>query len=239
MAQDSTTSRAAAPEPRVILGIQAHPDDIDFSSGGTVAKFVRDGHEVHYLSVTSGNKGSHDRTVDPAALAELREREQEEAARRLGVRSCRFLRYNDGEVEVNLTLRRQIARVIREVRAYTIMTFDPWRPYQLHPDHRATGLAALDAVIAARDHLFFPEQLRDGIDIARVHEAYLFGAADPDTWVDITDTMTIKFHATTAHASQIRDDLAEREKRQRARAHEIGEPHGLEYAEAFKVLHLN
>jgi LmbE family N-acetylglucosaminyl deacetylase len=239
MAQDATPPTPAPPQRKVVLGIQAHPDDIDFSSGGTVAKFVRDGHEVHYLSVTSGNKGSHDRTVDPAVLAETREREQQEAARRLGVSSCRFLRYNDGEVEVNLTLRRQIALVIRQVRPYTIMTFDPWRPYQLHPDHRATGMAALDAVIAARDHMFFPEQLRDGLDIARVYEVYLFGAAEPDTWVDISETIATKIHAATAHGSQIRDDLAEREKRQRARAHEVGEPHGLEYAEAFKILHLN
>jgi LmbE family N-acetylglucosaminyl deacetylase len=227
------------PEKKVILGIQAHPDDIDFSSGGTVARFVRDGHEVHYLSVTSGNKGSHDRTMDAARLAEMREAEQQEAARRLGVSTCRFLRYNDGEVEANLTLRRQVALAIREVRPFTIMTFDPWRPYQLHPDHRAVGLAALDAVIAARDHMFFPEQLRDGLDIARVHEVYLFGAADPDTWVDISDTIELKIHAATAHASQIRDDLERRAERQRARAREVGEPHGLAYAESFKVLHLN
>ncbi len=239
MAQDTTPTTLAPPERKVILGIQAHPDDIDFSSGGTVARFVRDGHEVHYLSVTSGNKGSHDRTMDPIKLGEIREREQLEAAQRLGVASCRFLRCNDGEVEANLTLRRQIALVIRQVRPYTIMTFDPWRPYQLHPDHRATGLAALDAVIAARDHMFFPEQLRDGLDIARVHEVYLFGAAEPDCWVDISETIEQKIHAATAHASQIRDDHDRRAERQRARAREIGEPRGLAYAEAFKVLHLN
>ncbi len=239
MAQDAIPTIPAPPERKVILGIQAHPDDIDFSSGGTVARFVRDGHEVHYLSVTSGNKGSHDRAMDPVKLGEIREQEQREAAQRLGVISCHFLRYNDGEVEANLTLRRQIALVIRQVRPYTIMTFDPWRPYQLHPDHRATGLAALDAVIAARDHLFFPEQLRDGLEVARVHEVYLFGAAEPDTWVDISETIEQKIHAATAHASQIRDDLDRRAERHRARAREIGEPRGLAYAEAFKVLRLN
>jgi LmbE family N-acetylglucosaminyl deacetylase len=239
MARDVASTGPVPPDRKVILGIQAHPDDIDFSSGGTVARFVKDGHEVHYLSVTSGNKGTHDREMDPAQLAETREAEQQEAARRLGVSSCRFLRYNDGEVEANLTLRRQIAQAIREVRPYTIMTFDPWRPYQLHPDHRATGLAALDAVIAARDHLFFPEQLRDGLEIARVHEVYLFGAGEPDTWVDISETIETKIHAATAHGSQIRDDLDRRAERQRARAREVGEPQGLPFAEAFKVLHLN
>lgn len=227
------------PEHKVILAIQAHPDDVDFSAAGTIARFVKQGHEVHYLSVTSGNKGSHDRAMTPELLTETREREQREAARRLGVSSCRFLRHNDGELEVNLSLRAEVCQVIREVRPYTIMTFDPWRPYQLHPDHRAVGITALDAIIAARDHMFFPEQLRDGIDIARVYEVYLFGTAEPDTWVDISDTIETKIHATFAHLSQIRDDHDSRAERQRARSREIGEPHGLAFAEAFKVLRLN
>lgn len=230
---------AAEPQKKVVLAIQAHPDDVDFSSGGTVARFVRDGHEVHYLSATSGNKGTHDRSVSPERIAEIREREQEEAARRLGVTSCRFLRNNDGELEANLTLRGQICQVIREVHPYTVMTFDAWRPYQLHPDHRAIGITALDAIIAARDHLYFPEQLRDGLDVARVHEVYLFGSPEPDTWVDISETIEVKIHAARAHESQIREASERREERQRARAHEVGEPHGLAYAEAFKVLRLN
>jgi LmbE family N-acetylglucosaminyl deacetylase len=227
------------PEHKVVLAVQAHPDDVDFSSGGTVAKFVRDAHEVHYLSVTSGNKGSHDREMTAERLGEIRECEQEDAARRLGVTSCRFLRYNDGEVEANLTLRRQICQAIREVRPYTVMTFDPWRPYQLHPDHRAVGVATLDAIIAARDHMFFPEQLRDGLDIARVHEVYLFGAAEPDTWVDISETIETKILAAAAHRSQLRGDDERRGERTRTRSREVGEPHGLAYAEAFRVLRLN
>ncbi|MBM2809464.1 MAG: LmbE family protein [Chloroflexi bacterium] len=229
----------AVPDRKVILGVQAHPDDIDFSSGGTIAAFVKQGHEVHYLSVTSGNKGTHDRSITPEKLTEIREAEEREASRRLGVTACYFLRWNDGELEPNLTLRAQICRVIRQVRPHTLLTFDPWRPYQLHPDHRAVGIATLDAAIAARDHLFFPEQLRDGIDIARVHEIYLFGAAEPDTWVDISDTIAMKIQAASAHVSQIGDDLTGREERTRARSRAIGEPRGLAYAEAFKVLHLN
>lgn len=227
------------PERMIVLAIQAHPDDVDFSSGGTVAKLVRDGHEVHYLSATSGNKGSHDRSMTPERLTEIRECEQEEAARRLGVSSCVFLRHNDGELEANLSLRGEVCRVIREVRANAIITFDPWRPYQMHPDHRAIAITALDAMIAARDHMFFPEQLRDGVDISRVHDVYLFGAAEPDFWMDITETIEQKIFAATAHASQIRDDPERRAERQRARAREIGEPHGMEYAEAFKKVHLN
>jgi len=229
----------AQPEHLTFLAIQAHPDDVDFSCGGTVAKLVRDGHEVHYLSATSGNKGSHDRNMTAERLTEIRECEQEEAARRLGVASCTFLRHNDGELEVNLSLRGEVCQVLRRVRANAILTFDPWRPYQMHPDHRAIGITALDAIIAARDHMFFPEQLGDGIDISRVHEVYLFGTAEADHWVDISETIELKIHAATAHASQIRGDLAERAERQRARAREIGRPQGIEYAEAFKRLHLN
>ena len=229
-----------APQPKILLAIQAHPDDVDFSAGGTIAKFVLDGHEVHYLSVTSGNKGTHDRSVTPERLTEVRECEQREAASRLGVSSCHFLRHNDGEVEANLSLRGEVCRVIRQVRANSVMTFDPWRPYQLHPDHRAVGITSIDAVIAARDHLFFPEQLRNGLDISRVHEIYLFGTAEPDTWVDISETIETKIHAAAAHESQLRDSSTERRaERQRSRAREVGEPHGLAYAEGFKVLHLN
>lgn len=227
------------PESKAVLAVQAHPDDVDISSGGTIARFVRQGHVVSYLSVTSGNKGSHDREMDPVQLAQIRETEQREAARHLGVARVHFLRYNDGEVEANLTLRRQIAQVIREVRPHIVLTFDPWRPYQLHPDHRAVGTATLDAIIAARDHLFFPEQLGNGVDIARVYEVYLFGATEPDTWIDISDTIESKIQATLAHVSQIRTDHAERAERHRMRAREVGQAHGLAFAEAFKVLHLN
>jgi LmbE family N-acetylglucosaminyl deacetylase len=227
------------PDSKVILAIQAHPDDVDFSSGGTVALFAKQGHQVHYLSATSGNKGTHDRTMAPARLAEIRECEQREAARQLGAVGCHFLRHNDGELEANLSLRGEVCRIIRQVRPYTIMTFDPWRPYQLHPDHRAIGITALDAVIAARDHLFFPEQLAEGLDVARVHEVYLFGAIEPDTWIDISDTIELKIQAALAHTSQIREDHERRAERQRQRAREIGEPRGLAYAESFKVLHLN
>ncbi len=231
----------AQPEPErlIFLAIQAHPDDVDFSCGGTVAKLVRDGHQVHYLSATSGNKGSNDRSMTAEQLTEIRECEQEEAARRLGVATCTFLRHNDGELEANLSLRGEVCRVIRSVGANAILTFDPWRPYQMHPDHRVIGITALDAVIAARDHMFFPEQLGEGLNISRVHEVYLFGAAEPDYWMDITETIELKIHAATAHASQIRGDLDERAERQRARAREIGQSHGMEYAEAFKRLHLN
>jgi LmbE family N-acetylglucosaminyl deacetylase len=224
---------------RVFLAVQAHPDDVDITSGGAVARWVAEGHEVHYLSITSGNKGTHDRSMSPEQLTEIREAEQMEAARRLGVGSVTFLRRNDGEVESNLSLRREICLSIRKVRANALVTFDPWRPYQMHPDHRATGITALDAIIAARDHLFFPEQLRDGIDISRVHDIYLFGSGEPDTWIDISDTIERKIYAIAAHVSQNRGSFEDRAERHRARAREIGQQHGHTCAEAFKFLHLN
>jgi len=232
--------QSASPDDRkVVLAVQAHPDDVDFSSGGTVAKFVKDGHDVYYLSATSGNKGSHDRAMTPERLTEVREAEEREAARLLGVKEVFFLRHNDGELEANLSLRGEVCRVIRQVRANTLMTFDPWRPYQMHPDHRAIGISALDGLIAARDHMFFPEQLKDGLDISRVHEVYLFGAAEPDTWIDISETIETKIAAAASHVSQLGGDAGQRADRQRERARQVGEPQGLAYAEAFKLLRLN
>jgi LmbE family N-acetylglucosaminyl deacetylase len=224
---------------KVVLAVQAHPDDLDFSSGGTVARFVKDGHDVYYLSATSGNKGTHDRNMTPERLTVIREAEQREAARVLGVKDVFFLRHNDGELEATLLLRGQICKVIRQVQANVLMTFDPWRPYQMHPDHRAIGTAALDGLIAARDHLFFPEQLRDGIDISRVHEVYLFGAAEPDVWIDISETIETKIAAAASHVSQLGGEPAQRAERQRERARQIGEPQSMAYAEAFKLLRLN
>ena len=220
-----------------VLIVQAHPDDADFGAAGTVARWTREGRQVHYLLCTSGDKGAADSTVSPADLARTREAEQREAARRLGVASTIFLGRHDGELEVNLPFRAEITAVIRRLRPQLLLTFDPWRPYQLHPDHRAAGFTALDAVIAARDPLYFAEQQRDGLLAHRVRECWLFATDAPDVVVDIGDTLEAKLDALSAHASQVSDwpRIAER-VRERARA--AGAPFGVPYAETFKRLEL-
>ncbi len=222
---------------REVLVVQAHPDDADFGVGGTVARWAGEGRRVHYLLCTSGDKGSLDPGARPAELARTREAEQREAARRLGVVTTLFLGRHDGELEVTLAFRAEITAVIRRVRPDLLLTFDPWRAYQLHPDHRAVGFTTLDAAIAARDPFYFPEQLREGLAAHRVRECWLFTTDHPDVAIDISDTIDAKLGALRAHVSQTRD-WSRTEQRVRARAQATGEPYGMAYAETFKRLEL-
>jgi LmbE family N-acetylglucosaminyl deacetylase len=129
-----------------VMVIAAHPDDPEFGCAGTVVKWAQAGRSIAYVLLTSGDKGSHDPDLRPGRLAALREEEQRTAARDLGVKQVIFLRYPDGLLENTLELRRQLSNLIRQHRPHIVMTIDPWRHYQLHPDHRAAGQAALDGV---------------------------------------------------------------------------------------------
>ena len=220
-------------QPRV-MAIFAHPDDAEFLCSGTIARYVASGYRAQYVLATSGDKGSDDYSATSAELAALREAEQLAAARVLGVEDVRFLRHLDGEVEVSLPFRRELALVIRQLRPDVILTFDPWQRYQIHPDHRAVGQTALDAVAAARDHLYYPEQLGEEVREHRVHNMYCFATDYPNHYVDITSTIDLKIEALLCHSSQIRSEgLAERI---RARARQAGQELGVEYAEAFHYL---
>ncbi|MEO7364432.1 MAG: PIG-L family deacetylase [Candidatus Saccharimonadales bacterium] len=150
-------------KPRIVLGVGAHPDDIDFMAAGSLAAFAAAGASVHYLILTDGSSGTADRSADSAALVTMRKAEQDAAAAAVGATSSRFLDYRDGQLEVTMELKRDIVRVIRELRPDTVITFDPTLAYFSpmgfinHPDHRAAGQATLDAVFPlARDHLSFP-----------------------------------------------------------------------------------
>jgi LmbE family N-acetylglucosaminyl deacetylase len=147
-----------------VMMVTAHPDDPEFAAGGTVAKLVNEGREVTYVIVTNGNKGSGDRTITLQRLARIREDEQRNAARALGVERVEFLGYEDEEVEDTRQLRLDIARQIRRWRPDLIITQNPSRAYHnfhaWHRDHRITGGVVLDCVYPlARDHLSFPELL--------------------------------------------------------------------------------
>jgi LmbE family N-acetylglucosaminyl deacetylase len=219
--------------PRV-MAIFAHPDDAEFICAGTIARFVASGYRAQYVLATSGDKGSDDPAATPEQLATMREAEQLAAAKILGVEEVTFLRHHDGELEVSLPFRRELALVIRRGRPDVVLTFDPWQRYQIHPDHRAVGQTALDAVAAARDHMYYPDQLTDGLREHRVHNVYCFATDQPNYYVDITTTLDRKIEALLAHTSQIRTEgLAERI---RMRARLVGQEIGVEYAEAFHYL---
>ncbi|MBI4491432.1 MAG: PIG-L family deacetylase [Chloroflexi bacterium] len=223
---------------RKVLVVAAHPDDAKFGCGGTVARWVREGWEAHELICTSGDKGSHDLGVNPYDLAALREQEQQAAARTLGVSSVTFLRLRDGELEMTMGFRAQLSLLVRQIQPQVVITHDPWRLYQLHPDHRAVGMTTVDGIVAARDHLFFPEQLQAGLRHHRPEALYLFTTDHPNAWVDIAETIDLKIQALRAHRSQIRD-VEGLEERIRTRAREVGEPQGMPLAEAFHRIELS
>jgi LmbE family N-acetylglucosaminyl deacetylase len=218
-----------------VMVIFAHPDDAEGNCGGTTANCVREGKVVYYLVLTNGDKGCWDLSMTSEKLAQIREKEQEAAAKVLGVSKVIFLGIPDGELEVSQPLRKEIARLIRLHQPSIILTHDPWKPYQIHPDHRASGFLALDAAVAARDHLYYSDQLAQGLNPCRVKEMYLFGTESPDFWVDISESIELKLQAVRCHESQ---GLTSREvqERIRNRASEVGRAKGYLYGEAFKKI---
>lgn len=226
---------------RTVLVVGAHPDDADFIIGGTVAGWARAGREVTYVLCTPGDKGSHDPTMLPAQLAQIRQAEQREAARRLGVRDVVFLDYEDGMLEPSIALRRDLVRIIRRVRPEAVVCQDPtarWRGSQSinHPDHSAAGEAALAAVYPAAEMRWtFPELLEEGLEPHQVLDVYLYGTQEPDYFVDIGPTIEAKVHALSAHASQVGTIPIERLIRRWAK--EVAQGLELEYAEGLRYFH--
>lgn len=218
--------------------VVAHPDDAEFSSAGTIARLTDLGKKVVIVQVTSGDKGTTDPSISPEELARTREAEELVAARRLNVETVEFLRATDGELTPDIQLREKVVREIRRHRPDVIITHDPFRPYALHPDHRAVGYAALDAVYpTARDPHYFPEHLRAGLQPHKTAEIWFFNAEHPDLVVDITDTFARKQDALLAHVTQIGDGEGVFE-RVRERNRELAEGHPFELGEAFKVVQM-
>jgi LmbE family N-acetylglucosaminyl deacetylase len=237
-------------EARSVLVVMAHPDDAEFTSAGTIGKWAQEGKEINYVLCTAGDKGSSDRSMPPSRLAEIRRREQREACDRLGVKELVFLNYEDGVLTNTIALRRDIVREIRRFKPDAVLTWDPtarWSPQGRinHPDHRASGDAALDAVFpSARDALVFPELLCEGFEPHKVTEVYLAGTNTPDVHIDIESSLHLKLAAIRAHVSQVGDgprpdrpgwDL---ETMVRERAAAAGATQGLKYAESFKYIRL-
>jgi LmbE family N-acetylglucosaminyl deacetylase len=210
-ASPAAGGNGAAPERKRIAVIFAHPDDPDFSCAGTVAKWTDEGHEVIYVLLTNGDKGSHSPEMTPEQLAAIREEEQRAAAAIVGVKEVVFLRHPDGMLVADLNLRREVVRVIRQLKPTTVVCGDPtvyyYAPsYINHPDHRAAGEVVLAALYpAAGNRNYFPELLAEGLEPHMITELYLSGSPNSDTFVDITPYMDRKIAALKAHASQMGD----------------------------------
>jgi LmbE family N-acetylglucosaminyl deacetylase len=233
------------PTPARVLAIGAHPDDIEFGCGATLAKWAEAGAVVNHLVCTDGSKGTWEPGQDPAELVVVRQREQRAAARAVGARGeVVFLGWTDGELESGLRQRAEVAYWIRRLRPDVVLGHDPWKRYRLHPDHRHAGYLAVEGVVAARDPLFFPEQ---GVAPHRPSTLLLFEADEPDHVEDVAGHADAKLAALLAHESQFRstmgieaeDNGSQREvfaARIRARLAEHGALAGVAEGEAFKAI---
>lgn len=228
--------------PARALAVGAHPDDVDFGAGATLAKWAADGCEVHVLVCTDGSKGTWDPSADEAALIATRQDEQREAARRLGaIGEVVFLGWPDGELQSGMVERRQVAEIIRRVKPDVLLGHDPWKRYRLHPDHRHAGLLVTDGVVAARDPKFFPDTADPH---HRPDRLLLFEADEPDHAEDVSGFLEPKYRALTAHVSQFEstmksgDDPELVQFRQRVEAKMVaaGQAVGFELAELFKLI---
>lgn len=233
--------------PQRVLVVQAHPDDVEFSCGATIAKWARGGAEIYYCSITSGDKGSKDPELFGEKLSATREAEQRAAAAVLGVRDIIFLNYRDAELEPTLELRRDITRVIRQIRPTAFLCQDPTQrfrdsSYINHPDHVAAGNAALAAVFpSCRDRHTFPELLAEGLEPINVPHVYVYGTNEPNCWVDISETFETKLEALRSHVSQVGTDFAARVRQwaeAAAASHPDAATNGITLAESFRYLHI-
>ena len=233
------------PVPERALALAAHPDDVEFGCGGTLAKWAAGGCSIHHVICTDGSKGTWDPEADLTQLVATRQAEQREAARILGATDdVVFLGWHDGELEDGLTQRRQIAHWIRRLKPDVVLGHDPWRRYRLHPDHRHAGFLLTDGVVAARDPHFFPEP---GLAAHRPTTLLLWEADEPDHVEDVGAHLQTKVAALLAHRSQYRstmeiDDGTDEKQVERFRrrvadtAADQGRPVGVADGERFKAL---
>lgn len=236
-----TLTSTDLPTPASALAIGAHPDDVEFGCGATLAKWAASGCVIHHLVLTDGSKGTWDADADTRALVERRMAEQREAARRLGgdrAGEVVFLHRTDGELSSDLATRGEVARVIRQLRPEVVLGHDPWKRYRLHPDHRHAGLLACEGIVAARDPHFFREQ---HLAPHRPSHLLLWEADEANHAEEVSGFIDDKLAALRAHESQFEstmggvDDAALRhfEERITSRLTDLGDRWGCTAAEVF------
>ena len=238
--------RIDLPPPASALAVAAHPDDVEFECGATLAKWSEAGATVHVLICTDGSKGTWDVNADTNALIVRRQTEQQEAARRLGATGeVRFLGAEDGELDHTVERRSHLSRIIRELQPEVVLGHDPWQRWRIHPDHRAAGWLTVDAVVAARDPHYHREH---GVAHHRPAALLLFECEEPDHLETVEQShLDAKVSALLAHESQFEttmeidaddDGTQAQEFRQRIlrEARDHGRRGGVRYAEAFRLI---
>lgn len=227
--------------PQRVLAVMPHPDDTEFYCGATLATWAARGAEVFIAIVTDGSKGSNDPDMTPERLIVLRQAEQRAATQRLGGRETFFLGFPDGYLQPTLEVRRAITRLIRQVKPDAMVIPDPdvhyYDNYINHPDHRATGEAALYAFQpAANNRFFYPELLDEGLEPHQIKELYLAGAAKPNIEIDVTAGYDARIAALREHHSQF-SNMDELEKNLREGEGKVQEDGAKRYTEEFRRFH--
>ncbi|MFX1564800.1 MAG: PIG-L deacetylase family protein [Promethearchaeota archaeon] len=249
-------------EELTILVVEAHPDDATLFAGGTIAKLAKMGHRIVNLCTTYGEKGTLDPTMTQEAMIEIEKEESKRAANVLGVKEVLYLGIPDGEVVAHLELRRSYTEVIRQVCPDIVLSFDPHDPYDPHPDHQATGRTIYEACYTSHLHLYFPEQLKKGLNPHIVTKYFGWNSPTPNTFVDIGGTVETKIQALFQYESQMQMLLEETKQRVllaglsvpilesmdwkdiyrvwiTLSAQKIGKEAGYQYAEAFNGMYFS
>jgi len=197
-------------KPAYAMVVTPHPDDAEYGIAGTVARWAKEGKDVIYVVCTNGDKGTSDINMKPEVLAKIREKEQLDAAKVLGVREVIFLRHPDQGLEDTYEFRKQLVRLIRIYRPDIVATTDPYLRYMWHRDHRIAGQVVLDAVFPfARDFLAYPDLMLDGLQPHKVKEILLWSmllfwdSQEINYRSDISNTLDLKIAALRCHKSQI------------------------------------
>ncbi len=228
--------------PESAMAIVAHPDDIDFGCAGTLARWAKAGARISEVLCTSGDVGIATEGMTKTQATEIREVEQREAARIIGATDVVFLREPDGMLQATMELRRKLVREIRRFRPEVVLVMDPtlvWAgdDYINHPDHRAAGLAAVEAVFpAAGQPNLFEELEAEGLTAYKPRKVFSVNWRDGNYWVSIDETLDLKIAALRAHKSQMND--WDPEPRIREWASERAKGKEMQYAEIFRVVTL-
>jgi LmbE family N-acetylglucosaminyl deacetylase len=222
-------------KPAHVMVVTPHPDDAEYGVAGTVARWAREGKQIVYVVCTNGDKGTSDANMKAEELAQIREKEQMDAARVLGVREVIFLRYPDQSLEDTPEFRKEIVRLIRIYKPEVMVTADPYRRYIWHRDHRITGQVTLDAIFPyARDPLSYPDLMKEGLHPHKVREIMFWASEDVNYRTDITETFHLKLAALRCHESQVGHiPLKELEERLKQRHRTLAEGEEFRLAEAF------
>jgi len=231
-----------------VLVVVAHPDDAELTCAGAIARWVRDGSQVVLVVATDGALGGKYVGSDQSAIAQERREEQRRAARLLGIDDLVLLGFQDGQLEDDRALRAALVEQIRRARPDRVVVMDPLtviyrNSYVNHRDHRVLGMALLDAMYPQASNAgYFPEQLEQGLEPHKVPEVLLAQSNHPNYWIDVSDTLDLRFEALRCHRSQIQLWPENGEAvivQQRQFAHVLGVEHGVRYVEEYRRVVVN